>query len=550
MNKVIQTERGNRQRTRKARLTALLVHGLGASPEWWDPIAAILERVGIASRPLAMPSLQDSGPEVWRDKVIANLDDEPVLLVGHSLGAAVCMEVARIKPTVNLVLLACPPFFADFSPPPPPDTGLSITATARVGRFLRKACANAPQVSVPAVHFVGAADPWVPAEQAKRLPFPLVVVPRGDHGLNQSKTFATQLLHHILSCSLAVERLDPGVRLDYLGRSQKISDSSRTNGLAALGLGECAPPPTRLDIEITTKCQLKCRACARTLNSVGENGSEMPESLFVKALDQLPWVEELFFVGLGEPLLHPELLTFTGLAAGRGIYARLVTNGLLATPERLAQLNDAGLSEVTFSLDSMDEAMFRELRGNAPLKTVLKHFRSVPAGLNKSIFVTLSAANAGALTGIVDLAAGEGLPAVAVSDLNFASNQTRSLARNDCAALIEKGITHARKKNILLIGPHFHETPDLVRGYRRSLIRTAADLTRRSLQHRHCLAPWRVAVISADGRLSPCDCVPLTAFGNLREKSFDELWNGEGMKTWRRRVLRGASADCLVCPRY
>lgn len=550
MNKVIPTERDHRQRTRKARLTAFLVHGMGASPEWWEPITAALERVGIASRPLAMPPLENSGPEAWRDQVIAHLDDEPVLLVGHSLGAAVCMEAARIKPAVNLVLLACPPFLPDFSPPPPPDTGLSVTATARVGRFLRKACANAPQVSVPAVHFVGAADPWIPVEQARRLPFPLIVVPRADHGLNQSKTLATQLLYHVLSAPLAVKHLDPGVRLDYLGRSPKISGSSQTNGLAALGLGEYAPPPARLDIEITTKCQLKCRACARTLNSVGENGSEMPESLFVKALDQLPWVEELFFVGLGEPLLHPDLPMFTGLAAGRDIYARLVTNGLLATPERLRQLNDAGLSEITFSLDSTDEAMFRELRGNASLKTVLKHFRSVPAGLNKSIFVTLSAANAGALAGMVDLAVEEGLPAVAVSDLNFASNQTRSLAQNDCAALIEKGIAHAREKDILLIGPHFHETPDLVRGYRRSLVRTAADLTRRSGQHRHCLAPWRVAVISADGRLAPCDCAPLTAFGNLREKSFDELWNGEGMKAWRRRVLRGTSADCLICPRY
>ena len=550
MNQITAGGRADRKQAAKTRLTALLVHGMGASPEWWDPIVAALERIGVAACPLVMPALESSGPEKWRDELLAQLDDEPVILIGHSLGAAVCMEAARVKPTVGLVLLACPPFFPDFSPPPPPDTGLSVTATARVGRFLRQACANASQGSVDAVHFVGAADPWIPVDQARRLPFPLVVIPRAKHGLNKSATFITQLLHHVLSLRLAAERLDPGVRWNFLGRSPRNTGSFQADGLAALGLGESAPPPARLDIEVTTQCQLNCRACVRTLNSGADKISEMPESLFVKTLDQLPWAEELFLVGLGEPLLHPNLAAFTNLAARRGICVRLVTNGLLATPETLARLRDAGLSEVTFSLDSTDEAMFRKLRGNAPLKTVLKNLRAVPAGLNISIFAALSAANAGALAGIVDVAAEMGLPAVAVSDLNFADNQSRSLARNDCAALLEKGIAHARKKNILLIGPHFHETPNLVRSHRRSLIRTAADLTVRSAQHRHCLAPWRVAVISVDGKLSPCNCAPLNVAGNIQEKPFDELWNGEGMKAWRQRVLRGASADCLACPRY
>ena len=243
----------------------------------------------------------------------------------------------------------------------------------------------------------------------------------------------------------------------------------------------------------------------------------MPSSLFEKVLNELPLVEDLFFVGLGEPLLHPHLLSFTRLAARRDIRVRLVTNGLLAAPDTLARLRDAGLSEVTFSLDSTDEELFRKLRGNASLPTVLNNFRSVPAGLRKSIFTTLSADNAGALSGIVDLAAEQGLPAVAVSDLNFAENQSRSLAQNDCAALIEKGIALARERKVLLVGPHFHETPDVVRSYRHSLVRTAADLARRTSLHRHCLAPWRVAVMGADGSLMPCDCAPLAAVGNIRE---------------------------------
>jgi MoaA/NifB/PqqE/SkfB family radical SAM enzyme/predicted alpha/beta hydrolase family esterase len=533
----------------KARLTALLVHGMGASPEWWNAIAAPLERAGVAARALAMPELEHAGPETWREAVLAECGDEPMVLVGHSLGAAVCMEVARMKPPAGLVLLACPPFFPDFSPPPP-ETGLSLTATARVGRFLRQACAHAAQVPGPVVHFVGAADSWVPVEQARRLPFPLVVIPRAKHGLNRSATFITQFLRHFMALRPAVELLDPGVRWDYLGRSPQTEPPDAEGGLAALGLGECAPAPARLDIEITTRCQLGCQACARTMNADADKSSDMPEDMFVKTLDQMPGIGELFFVGLGEPLLHPQLAQFTRLAAARGIRVRMVTNGLLAAAGTLAALRDAGLAEVTFSIDSTEEAVFRRLRGNAPLKTVLENFRAVPAGLEKSIFTALSAVNAGALPGIVDLAAEAGLPALAVSDLNFAGNQSQSLARNDCTALIAEGIAYARRKSILLVGPHFHETADVARGYRRALIRKPADLAARPAQHRHCLAPWRVAVVSAAGRLTPCNCVPWTLMGGLQDKPFAELWNGEGMKDWRRRVRQGASGDCLVCPRY
>jgi hypothetical protein len=113
-----------------------------------------------------------------------------------------------------LVLLACPPFFPDFSPPPPPKTGLSVTATDRVAQFLQQACAGVSSLPDDAVHFVGASDPWVPLEQARRLPLPLVVIPHAGHELNRSAAFASKLIRHILCSRLAVEHLDPGAWRD------------------------------------------------------------------------------------------------------------------------------------------------------------------------------------------------------------------------------------------------------------------------------------------------------------------------------------------------
>ena len=176
---------------------AILVHGLGAGPSWWNPLRPALEQAGLAAQAVQLPSLETAGPESWRDEVIAGIGDEPVLLIGHSLGAAVCLEAARLKPVAGLVLLSCPPFLSDFTPPPPPDSGLSVAAIARMERFLRAACAQAAPATTGTVHFVGSADAWVPVEQARRLPFRLVVVPGAGHDLNRSAAFAGQLIQQL-----------------------------------------------------------------------------------------------------------------------------------------------------------------------------------------------------------------------------------------------------------------------------------------------------------------------------------------------------------------
>ena len=75
--------------SRKPRAPALLVHGMGGSPSWWNPLLPVLERAGLAALALRLPSLEDAGPESWRDEVLAHIGKTPVVLIGHSLGAAV-----------------------------------------------------------------------------------------------------------------------------------------------------------------------------------------------------------------------------------------------------------------------------------------------------------------------------------------------------------------------------------------------------------------------------------------------------------------------------
>jgi MoaA/NifB/PqqE/SkfB family radical SAM enzyme len=181
---------------------------------------------------------------------------------------------------------------------------------------------------------------------------------------------------------------------------------------------------------------------------------------------------------------------------------------------------------------------------------VAGNFRNVPDGLTKSIFATLSRHNAADLPGLVDLVAEAGLPALALSDVNFEANQAESLHAGDSGEWLMQGVRYARDRGVVLVGPHFHDFRDVMAAMKHCIVRKPEDLAGRSATHRHCLSPWRIAVVDAAGRVTPCNCAPDVVVGTLKEEAFDVGWNGPRLRAWRQAMSRGGSALCKSCPRY
>jgi cyclic pyranopterin phosphate synthase len=124
-----------------------------------------------------------------------------------------------------------------------------------------------------------------------------------------------------------------------------------------------------LRISVTDRCNFRCTYC-------------MPKEVFGRDYaflprDQLLSFEEItrlsrIFVGLGvekvrltggEPLLRRDFEKLVEMLAnidGLNDIA-MTTNGSLLTPERARALKSAGLSRITVSLDSLDDATFRSM---------------------------------------------------------------------------------------------------------------------------------------------------------------------------------------------
>ena len=97
------------------------------------------------------------------------------------------------------------------------------------------------------------------------------------------------------------------------------------------------------------RCNLSCTYC----NEFDDFSKPVPVETMFERLDQLAALGTtvITFSG-GEPLLHPDLDRLITHVRNRGIIAGMITNGYLLTPQRVQQLNDAGLDHMQISIDN------------------------------------------------------------------------------------------------------------------------------------------------------------------------------------------------------
>lgn len=178
---------------------------------------------------------------------------------------------------------------------------------------------------------------------------------------------------------------------------------------------QLARPLRDLRVSVTDRCNFRCRYC-------------MPRELFGADHAFLPRAELLDFdeitrlvaafaqLGVvkirltgGEPLMRRDLPTLVGkLAAVPGIEDIALTTNASLLAEQATSLRAAGLSRLTVSLDTLDDAQFREIADVAiPLSRVLAGIdaaRRAGFGPLKINTVLKRGVNEDALEGLVEFA--------------------------------------------------------------------------------------------------------------------------------------------------
>ena len=133
-------------------------------------------------------------------------------------------------------------------------------------------------------------------------------------------------------------------------------------------------PFSAWQIELTTRCPLRCKMCIRT-ESVQWQYQDMALEDFKKILPYLREVETVVLEGWGESLLHKDLSQCIRLVKKEGSQVGFVTSAMGLTENRVAELIEAGLDFVGFSISGTTPETHDAIRVNSHLLEVFHAIR-------------------------------------------------------------------------------------------------------------------------------------------------------------------------------
>jgi putative metalloenzyme radical SAM/SPASM domain maturase len=138
--------------------------------------------------------------------------------------------------------------------------------------------------------------------------------------------------------------------------------------------------PSKLFIETTTLCNLRCSMCVKQNSSEGITEGHMSREKFRALEPVFPFLDALVLNGIGEPLLHPLLDDF--IRRGKELLKKnawvgFQSNGILLTEDRALSLLHAGLDRICLSMDSVSQDNFRKIREGGEVRDVQRAFAAL-----------------------------------------------------------------------------------------------------------------------------------------------------------------------------
>lgn len=355
---------------------------------------------------------------------------------------------------------------------------------------------------------------------------------------------------------LAVQHLEKLMALDpqnYVTYSTMLSAAldlaliQQKRNLASEYLFEHPPLMfNRLQIEVTTWCNLKCAGCPRTID-IEKNAWKnvhMPLERFQTLLQNLPPSNILCMQGVGESSLHPDFIDMVRFASELRKYSIITMNSnALAKPvDYYERLRDAGLGHISISVDSFDPVIAEACRSGTKTDKLLERLKQIYAlfpGMAATIVV--SKRNIQDVPNTLRVLNGIGameveLQALIVYDPDKGEfgNAPFALDASDRAFL--KQLKHQSMIDF----------PNL------TLLYLSPDEAMPEGNMR-CSRPFRSPYVTAEGYLTPCctcEDASVLGYANVSTTPLEEVWRSAPVQAWLRDYVKQPAAICNGCCFY
>jgi len=296
-------------------------------------------------------------------------------------------------------------------------------------------------------------------------------------------------------------------------------------------LAEALPLDTPFVIQIFPiyACTFKCGYCIFQMDEKKRGFISdkvmMDLDLLKKSVDEMAAfsnkVKVLRFVGIGEPLLHKDIVEMIRYAVSKNVANKveIITNASLLTPEMSDALISAGLSRLVVSLQGASKEKYKKICNTdidfEKFVSNLKYFFDHRGKTHLYLKIVDSA-----LDGKDD------------------EERFYKTFGNICDSLAIEHIVPIHS------GVDYEK---LLRG--KDMFQTQFGLPVGEMKI--CPQPFFTMQINPDGKVVPCYSFEYPEIlGNVNEESVVEIWNGEKFRRFRRKMLdgfRGASKNCAEC---
>jgi len=325
--------------------------------------------------------------------------------------------------------------------------------------------------------------------------------------------------------------------------------------------------PLRVDLNLTNRCHLSCKYCYASANQLYDH---FTRELNVSELDKL--FSELEGLGVfriqlagGEPLLRSDFLEIVSNINKYDFVTSLNTTGFFLTQEICRSLAKGNFELVTVSLEGNNTKLHESIKGGVSYERALTALELLrESSLNTAIGITLNTYNIGSIFETIDLVRNLGVGLVGIQVLCPVGRLMENLDflpdRKKYVKFVSELIRYQKKNPYPKINLNATNEGSVCWEYfyplekinRLKLLKSIWGQDPSYIENEiSCTAGISVCSIGDTGEVYPCEmfCSDSNmSAGNIRDKSFREIWNSSKLfadfRSLAKGNLKGACASC------
>lgn len=306
--------------------------------------------------------------------------------------------------------------------------------------------------------------------------------------------------------------------------------------------------PSYIEVEVTTRCNLRCVLCERTYWD--EPNTDMTFEQFRMIVDQFPKLKWIGLTGIGESFMNKDFMKMLWHVKSKNIMVELYDTFYFINEKIARELLDMEIDIIFLSLDAATKETYEKIRIGSNFERVVNNMKTLVRlrGERNSVFPRMhfhfivSKLNYHEIPQyieLVDSLGGREKFRIQFSRMLHEFSQTREFFMDVPPDIIAETDRKAKEAGIPVIW------------------NLDAALNKKPVNQ--CVE-WTMPFVFATGHVIPCcsgneagrrDFQKATALGNVFEQEFKDIWNGAKYRDLRK-LLRQCKTPrpCIDCCLY